>query len=159
MLAVALAHGLSNLTWSVDDERLFWQKKVFVTSSASQLLDTVFHYMGKLFGLHLDEQKHLAVGQISRELDSDGYYVRYRSGNRISRSKDNKTKLLLMHSICVRNHPCRGEVTQRKAQTTYHLCSSGLPVHCKSARLDASASCRFALQGPERRLGHDSSLN
>lgn len=65
---------------SVEDERTMWKKGALGTATGSQMMNTVFFYIGKLFGLRLDEQESLTFGQVTREMDGDGWYIRYRGG-------------------------------------------------------------------------------
>lgn len=65
---------------SIQVEQQMWRGGSFGTKNAAQMLDTVFYYMGKFFGLRLDEQEHLTFGQMSREMNSHGWFTRYRGG-------------------------------------------------------------------------------
>ena len=44
-----------------EDEEKFWSAGLFGSETAKQLLDTIYFYNGKMFGLHSGEHKKICV--------------------------------------------------------------------------------------------------
>lgn len=59
-------------------ENLLWQKGFLGNGNAQSLLNTVFFYNCKLFGLRgVDEHRNLCVSQFRLDSDQDGLYIHF----------------------------------------------------------------------------------
>ena len=56
-----------------EEEELFWSKGLFGLSSAKSLLNTVYFYNGKLFGLCGDEHRNITVANF----ELGGNFIRF----------------------------------------------------------------------------------
>lgn len=63
---------------SEESENMLWNKGLLGDSSSNSILNTVFFYNSKLFGLRrVDEHRELCVNQISIGTDQTGKYIMF----------------------------------------------------------------------------------
>ena len=61
-----------------ESENMLWNKGLLGDSSSNSILNTVFFYNSKLFGLRrVDERRELCVNQISIGTDQTGKYIMF----------------------------------------------------------------------------------
>jgi hypothetical protein len=83
---------------SEESENMLWNKGLLGDSSANSILNTVFFYNSKLFGLpRVDEHRELCVNQISIGTDQTGKYIMFNG----TASKTYKGRLFVFYVVIV----------------------------------------------------------